>query len=154
MFEGHTAPIVALAMSPDGATLASASWDQHGPALAARMAARRACSKAITQNVNGVAFTADGRRWLAPATISASHLAAVGCGAPTVVAMPTPLNAVAVGADGEIAAGGADGKVYFLTAGDARAGEVAAGPTPVISIAISADGALVAAAGIGGIGRR
>src|SRR5436190_7273818 len=27
VLEGHTAPIVALAVSPDGATLASASWD-------------------------------------------------------------------------------------------------------------------------------
>ena len=27
VFEGHRAPIVALAVSPDGATLASASWD-------------------------------------------------------------------------------------------------------------------------------
>src|SRR3979411_2033689 len=28
VFEGHSAPIAALAVSPDGATLASASWDQ------------------------------------------------------------------------------------------------------------------------------
>ena len=28
VFEGHTAPIVALAVSPDGKTLASASWDR------------------------------------------------------------------------------------------------------------------------------
>src|SRR5947207_9158340 len=28
VLEGHTAPIAALAASPDGATLASASWDQ------------------------------------------------------------------------------------------------------------------------------
>ena len=27
ILEGHTAPIVALAVSPDGATLASAAWD-------------------------------------------------------------------------------------------------------------------------------
>jgi cytochrome c len=27
VFEGHTAPIAALALSPDGATLASAAWD-------------------------------------------------------------------------------------------------------------------------------
>src|SRR5690606_30144422 len=27
-FEGHTAPIVALAVSPDGDTVASASWDR------------------------------------------------------------------------------------------------------------------------------
>src|SRR5262249_1704327 len=28
VFEGHGAPVVALAVSPDGATLASASWDR------------------------------------------------------------------------------------------------------------------------------
>src|SRR5207302_11290786 len=28
VLEGHTAPIAGLALSPDGATLASASWDQ------------------------------------------------------------------------------------------------------------------------------
>ena len=27
-FEGHTAPVVALAVSPDGSTIASASWDR------------------------------------------------------------------------------------------------------------------------------
>src|SRR5437588_148972 len=98
-----------------------------------------------TQNVNGVAFTADGR-----ALVSVSYDLSVriwplsDAQTPTVVPMPTPLNAVAVGMDGEIAVGGADGKVYFLTAGGAPAGEVAAGPRPVISIAISPDGTLVA----------
>jgi cytochrome c len=104
-----------------------------------------------TQNVNGVAFAADGR-----ALVSVSYDQSVriwplsGSQTPTVVAMPTPLNSVAVGGDGEIAVGGADGKVYFLTADGARAGEVAAVPRPVISIAISPNGAQVAAASIGG----
>ena len=150
VFEGHTAPIVALAASPDGATLASASWDHTVRLWPLAGGAPRVLDE-HTQNVNGVAFTADGR-----ALVSVSYDLSVriwplsGAQTPTVVAMPTPLNAVAAGADGEIAVGGADGKVYFLTAGGAPAGEVAAGPRPVISIAISPDGALVAAAGIGG----
>ncbi|WKA31011.1 c-type cytochrome [Bradyrhizobium roseum] len=150
VLEGHTAPIAALAVSPDGATLASASWD-HTVRLWPLAGGAPRVLDGHTQNVNGVAFTADGR-----AVISVSYDLSVriwplsGAQAPAVVPMPTPLNAVATGADGEIAVGGADGKVYFLTAGGAPAGEVAAGPRPVISIAISPDGALLAAAGIGG----
>ena len=150
VLEGHTAPIVALAVSPDGATLASASWD-HTVRLWPLAGGAPRVLEEHTQNVNGVAFAADGR-----ALVSVSYDQSVriwplsGSQTPTVVAMPTPLNSVAVGSDGEIAVGGADGKVYFLTAAGARAGEVAAGPRPVISIAISPDGAQVAAASIGG----
>src|SRR6266850_4183146 len=150
VLEGHTAPIVALAASPDGATLASASWDHTVRLWPLAGGAPRVLDE-HTQNVNGVAFTADGR-----ALVSVSYDLSVriwplsGAQTPTVVPMPTPLNAVAAGGDGEIAVGGADGKVYFLAADGARAGEVATGPRPVISIAISPDGALVAAAAIGG----
>jgi len=148
--EGHSAPIVALAASPDGATLASASWD-HTVRLWPLAGGAPRVLEEHTQNVNGVAFAADGRT-----LVSVSYDQSVriwplsGPPAPTVVAMPSPLNAVAVGNDGEITVGGADGKIYFLTASGARAGEVAAGPRPVISMAISPDGALVAAASIGG----
>jgi cytochrome c len=150
VLEGHTGPIVALAVSPDGATLASASWDHTVRLWPLAGGAPRVLDE-HTQNVNGVAFTADGK-----ALVSISYDLSVriwplsGAQAPTVVSMPTPLNAVATGADGEIAVGGADGKVYFLTSSGVRAGEVAAGPRPVISMAMSPDGGLGAAAGIGG----
>jgi cytochrome c len=150
VLEGHTAPIVALAASPDGAMLASASWDRAVRLWPLAGGAPRVLED-HTQNVNGVAFAADGR-----AVVSVSYDQSVriwplsGSQPPTVVAMPTPLNSVAVGSGGEIAVGGADGKVYFLAADGARAGEVQAVPRPVISIAISPDGALVAAASIGG----
>ena len=150
VLEGHTAPIVALAVSPDGATLASASWDRTVRLWPLAGGAPRVLD-GHTQNVNGVAFTADGR-----ALISVSYDLSVriwplaDVQTPTVILLPTPLNAVAAAADGEIAVGGADGKVYFLTSGGMPAGEVAAGPRPVISVAISPDGAHVAAAGIGG----
>jgi cytochrome c len=150
VLEGHSAPIAALAVSPDGATLASASWDQTVRLWPLAGGAPRVLD-GHTQNVNGVAFAPDGRT-----LVSVSYDQSVriwplaGQSAPTVVAMPGPLNAVAVAGDGEISVGGADGKLYFLTGEGARAGEVAAGPRPVISIAISPDGALVAAAGIGG----
>jgi cytochrome c len=150
VLEGHTAPIVALAVSPDGTTLASASWD-HTVRLWPLAGGVPRVLEEHSQNVNGVAFAADGR-----AVVSVSYDQSVriwplsGSQPPTVVAMPTPLNSVAAGRDGEIAVGGADGKVYFLAANGARAGEVQAVPRPVISIAISPDGAQVAAASIGG----
>src|ERR1041385_8106482 len=60
VLEGHTAPIVALAASPDGATLASASWDHTVRLWPLAGGAPRVLDE-HTQNVNGVAFTADGR---------------------------------------------------------------------------------------------
>ena len=150
VLEGHTAPIAALALSPDGATLASASWDYTVRLWPLAGGVPRVLD-GHTQNVNGLAFAPDGRT-----LVSVSYDQSVriwplsGSPVPTVVASPSPLNSVAVGGDGEIATGGADGKIYFLTAAGAAAGEVAAGPRPVISIAISPNGALVAAASIGG----
>ena len=128
VLEGHTAPIVALAASPDGTTLASSVMGSHGTAVAARgrraAGARRAYAERQRRGVCR-------RR---PPLISVSYDQSVriwplsGSQTPTVVAMPTPLNSVAIGGDGEIAVGGADGKVYFLAADGARAGEVAALP--------------------------
>jgi cytochrome c len=150
VLEGHTAPIVALALSPDGATLASASWDQTVRLWPLAGGAPRVL-EGHTQNVNGVAFSPDGRTLVSVSYDQSIRIWPLAdTASPTLVAMPAPLNAVAVAGDGEIAAGGADGRVYFLTLSGARSGEVAAGPRPVISIAISPDGALVAAAGIGG----
>lgn len=150
VLEGHTAPIAALAASPDGATLASVSWDQTVRLWPLAGGTPRVL-EGHSQNVNGVAFAPDGRT-----LVSVSYDQSVriwplaGSSPPTVIAMPSPLNAVAIGRDGEIAAGGADGRLYFLRSDGTRAGEVEAGPRPVISMAISSDGAWVAAAGIGG----
>jgi cytochrome c len=150
VFEGHTAPIVALAVSPDHATLASASWD-HTVRLWPLAGGAPRVLEGHTQNVNGVAFAPDGRSLVSVSyDLSARIWSLAGTASPTVVTLPSPLNAVATGSNGEIVAGAADGKVYFLTGGGVAAGEVAAGPRPVISVAISPDGALVAAASIGG----
>ena len=150
VFEGHTAPIVALAVSPDHATLASASWD-HTVRLWPLAGGAPRVLEGHTQNVNGVAFAPDGRTLVSVSyDLSVRIWPLAGTASPTIVTLPSPLNAVATGSNGEIVAGGADGKVYFLTGNGVAAGEVAAGPRPVISIAISPDGALVAAASIGG----
>src|SRR5204863_2512004 len=149
VFEGHTAPIVALAASPDGATLASASWD-HTVRLWPLAGGAARVLDGHMQNVNGLAFAPDGHALVSVSYDQSVRIWPLAGSAPTVVAMPSPLNAVAVGNNGEIAAGGADGRLYFLTGDGKPAGEISAGPRPVISIAISPDGALMAAAGIGG----
>jgi cytochrome c len=149
VLEGHTAPIAALAVSGDGATLASASWDQTIRLWPLAGGAARVL-EGHTQNVNGVAFAPDGRALVSVSYDQSVRIWPLSGDAPTVVAMPSPLNAVAIGSNGEIAAGGADGRVYFLAGDGTRAGEIAAGPRPVISLAISPNGALAAAASIGG----
>jgi cytochrome c len=103
------------------------------------------------QNVNGVAFTADGRALVSGGYDATVRIWPLTAGtAPAIATMPTPVNSVAVARDGEIVAGGADGKVYFLSPTGERRADVAAQEAPIISVAVSGDGTLVAAAGIRG----
>jgi cytochrome c len=149
-FEGHTAPIVSLAVSPDGNTIASASWDRSIRLWPLAGGAPRIL-EGHSQNVNGVAFTSDGKN-----LVSAGYDATVriwpltGSGSPVIVTLPAALNAVALAPDGEIAAAAADGRVFLVGPGGEKRDEVSAMESPIISLAISPDGALVAAAGIRG----
>lgn len=149
-FEGHTAPIVSLALSPDGKTIASASWDRTIRLWPLGGGSPRVL-EGHTQNVNGVAFTADGK-----SLVSAGYDLTVriwplgGSDNVAVVTVPAPLNAIAVAADGEIATAAADGRVFIISAKGELAAEIAASETPIISLSISPDGALIAAAGIRG----
>jgi cytochrome c len=149
ILEGHRAPIVGLAVSPDGSMLASASWDSNVRLWPLRSGAKRVL-EGHSQNVNGVAFTPDGKSLVSVGYDLAVRIWPLPDGPPDVMMLPSPLNAVAVAADGEMAAGGADGWVHLLTAGAKPTGEVQAGPTPIVALAISPDGALIAAARIGG----
>jgi len=147
-FEGHTAPIVSLAVSPDGSTIASASWDRTVRLWPVAGGTPRIL-QGHSQNVNGVAFTSDGKTIVSAgydATLRIWPLA----GSPTIMTLPAALNAVAVAPDGEIAAAAADGRVFFVSASGEKSGEVAAMESPIISIAASPDGALIAAAGVRG----
>ena len=150
ILDGHSAPIVGLAVSPDGATLASAAWDRTVRLWPLSGGTPRVL-EGHSQNVNGVAFTPDGRNVVSAGYDATLRIWPLSGGGQNVVRnLPTPLNTVAVAPDGEIVTAGADGKVYFLSPqGDVR-GEVKASAVPVIAVAISHDGALVAAAGIRG----
>ncbi len=148
VLEGHEGPIAALAVSPDGAWLASASWDHTVRLWSLRSGDARVLT-GHSDNVNGVTFLPDGR------AVSAGYDATlriwpVGGGSPLVVSLPSPLNSVAVAPGEEIATAGADGKVYFVGATGERRAEVAAQPSPIVGLAISRDGNLVAASGIRG----
>ena len=56
ILDGHTAPIVALAVSPDGALLASASWD-HSVRIWPLAGGAPRIFEGHSQNVNGVAHS-------------------------------------------------------------------------------------------------
>ena len=149
VLDGHTGPIVGLAVSPDGKWLASASWD-HTVRLWPLAGGAPRVLTGNAMNVNGVAFSPDGQSVISAGydtTIRIWPLAGHGV---AVHHLPTPLNTVAVAPDGEIVTAGANGKVYFLSPrGEVRA-EVQASQTPIIQVAISPDGKRIAAAGIRG----
>ena len=80
------------------------------------------------QNVNGVAFTPDGKALVSAGYDLTLRIWPLDGGAPTIVTLPTPLNAVAVARDGEIVAGGADGRVFFLSPAGELRGEIDSRP--------------------------
>jgi cytochrome c len=149
VLQGHTAPIVALAVSPDGTTLASAAWD-HTVRLWPLAGGDARVLEGHTQNVNGVAFTPDGKALVSAAYDLTLRIWPLDGAPPTIIALPTPLSAVALAPDGEIVAAGASGMVYFLNGAGETKGEVQASPTPIIALAIAGDGQYAAAAGIRG----
>lgn len=146
---GHGASVAGLAVSPDGASLASASWD--GTVRLTPLGGGEA--RVFTGHrgpVNAVAFTADGRALVTGGHDATLRISPVDGGPQRSVTLGTPVNGVVVAPDGGIAAAGADGKVRLLNPAGEGAGEVLASETPIVSLAISADGATLAAAGIRG----
>jgi cytochrome c len=153
VLQGHKAPVVSLAVSPDGATLASASWDHTARLWSLANDANNGEPRVLDghkDNVNGVAFTPDGKSVVTAGYDATLRIWSMADGAPVVVTLPTPLNTVAVAPDGEIAAAGANGKVYVLSASGQVKGEVEVGSVPIIAVAVSPDGKRIAAAGIRG----
>jgi cytochrome c len=149
VLNGHSGPIVGLAVSPDGRLLASASWD-HTVRLWPLAGGAPRVLEGNSMNVNGVAFAPDGKSVVSAGYDATIRLWFLAGGADVVRNLPTPLNAVAIALDGEIVTAGADGKVYFLSPKGKVVAELQALPTPIIDIAVSPDGKLIAAAGIRG----
>lgn len=150
VLEGHRGPIVALAVSADGATLASASWDRTIRLWPLAGGAPQVL-EGHQQNVNGVAFMPDDTAVASVGYDATLRIWPVhGRGSPQVVPLPSPLNAVAVAPDGDIIAAGADGKVYFLSPAGRQRDTIRASSTPITSLAISGNGEIIAAASIGG----
>ncbi len=103
------------------------------------------------QNVNGIAFTRDGKAVVSVGYDATAHIWPLhGRGSPLVAPLPSPLNAAVAAPDSEIIAAGADGKVYFLASAGEQLYAVEASSTPITSLAISDNGERVAAASIGG----
>lgn len=148
VIEGHKGPVAALAISPDGSRLASASWDET-----VRVTSLGGGNARVLEGhkgpVNGVAFMPGG------GVVSAGYDATLriwpaDAGAERIVTLPAALNGVVAAPDGEIVVATADGRVrLFGPDGEAR-GEIAIGETPLIALAISADGATIAAGGLRG----
>ncbi|WP_372624369.1 hypothetical protein [Falsiroseomonas sp.] len=147
VLEGHTEPVVALALSPGGARLASAAWD--GTARVWHLAGGVVrVLEGHRGNVNGVAFRSDGmvatagfdgtlRLW--PEQGPAVLLAEFGF----------PLNALAALPDGVLAVGDVRG-VLRLVAPDGAVREAQAGARPIVALAASPGGAVLAVASLGG----
>jgi cytochrome c len=149
---GHEAPVSALAVAPDGATLASASWDRTVRLWALDGPAPGAVLDGHEDNVAGVAFAADGRSLASVGQDGALRIwpLAPGAAAPAVFRFPTPLTSVAALRGGDFAIGTGDGRVLVVAADGALRAEIEAQPTPVIGLAVSPDGATIAAAGLRG----
>src|SRR5262245_9224634 len=140
---GHKAPVVALSVSPDGTTLASASWD-HTARLWPLTGGAPRVIEGHAQNVNGVAFAPDGRALVTvgyDATLRISPL--LGGGAPVITTLPTPLNTVAVAPDGEIVTPRAHRNAYVLSAESQLTSEIEAGQEPIIPGAFARAGSLI-----------
>ena len=148
----HTAPIAALAASPDGAWIASASWDST-VALTSLAGAPLRRFAGHQGNVNGVAFSRDGRIVVSAGYDATLRLTPLDGSAPRVVKLPSALNALAISPSGEIATGAADGSVFLLTRDGVLRLQIEAAEAPVIALAFSPDGARLAAASPrGGVG--
>lgn len=147
ILEGHTEPVAALALSPDGRFLASAAWDGTARVWDLATGAARVL-EGHQGNVNAVAFRPDGivatagfdgtvRTW--PEGEPGLVLAEFGFPQNTLTALP----------DGTLAVGGVDGMLR-LVAPDGGVREVRAGARPLVALAGTADGGLLAAASLGG----
>lgn len=148
--DGHDAPVAALAVSPDGRSLASAGWDRSVRVWPLESAASPLVLDGHDDNVNAVAFSADGTQVISASQDGGLRLFALAGGPPQTLRFPAPLVTLAATRAAEIVVGGADGNVRILSAAGTTLGEIEAQPGPVIALAVSPDGRTIAAGGLRG----
>lgn len=147
VLEGHTEPVAALALSPDGRRLASAAWDGTGRVWDLAGGEVRVL-EGHRGNVNAVAFRPDGV--VATAGFDGTlRLWPEGEPPKTLAEFGFPLNTLTALPDGTLAAGGVDGMLRLVSP-DGAVREVQAGARPIVALAAAPDGAVVAAASLGG----
>jgi cytochrome c len=150
----HDAPVAGLAVSADGSTVASASWDGTASLTGIAAGDEEGTARRLSGhagNVNAVAFLPDGRLVSAGYDLTLRIWPLQGQGAPVVYTLPTPLNALVVAPDGQIVASGADGIIRLVDSDTGAIEEIGAqSGQPTVAMAMSADGARVAAASING----
>jgi cytochrome c len=148
IWSGHTAPVAALAVSPDRQRVASAAWDGT-----VRIWPVAGGDPIVLDghggNVNGVAFLSDG------IVVSAAYDGALRVFAPdgtrrSSFNLGAPLSAIAIAKDGEIIVAAADGKLRFVDPSRGLLATAEIAEAPLVALAVSPDGALVATAGFRG----
>lgn len=146
VLEGHSEPVAALALSPDGRFLGSAAWD--GTARIWRLADGSArVLEGHRGNVNAIVFRPDGVA--ATAGFDGTIRLWPDGGGQVLAEFGLPQNALAALPDGRLAAGGVEGMLRLI-APDETVREVQAGARPIVALAVPPDGTVVAAASLGG----
>lgn len=144
MFNGHTGPILGLAISPDGKFIASASADRTiriWPLAGGNPFVFQGHERAV----RGVAFI-DAKTFASVSEDETLKIWPLFGGAPLSISLPTTLTSVTVSRQGLIVVGGADGYVVAFTRDGQRIARITAGGSAIASLAVSPNGNLVAAA--------
>lgn len=148
VFSGHSAPVVGLAVSRDGTTLGSASWD--GTARLWPLAGGPARVLADHKgNVNAIGFLADG------SVVTAGYDGALrqfapGGGMVRRLDLGAPLNSLLVDGDDALIIAGGDGTVRLLDRAWQTPVAVSVSETPLVALALAPDGRRLAVAGFRG----
>ncbi|MFA1538240.1 nSTAND1 domain-containing NTPase [Actinomadura monticuli] len=149
-FEGHTAPVIDVAVSPDGATLATVSWDRTARLWDIATREQKGVLKDRRAGFDSIAFSPDGTR-IATGGSSGRTVLWDTAGRRQVLALADNVGSVdhvAFSPDGKLlAAAGADGVVRLA---DPRTHLQIGTPMPAqATVALSPDGRTLAAGAAG-----